>query len=240
MEGEGSGAEGRAMAQNVEDGLEGMPPTPSNAPPVPLPAGVYPQASENQHAAAMGQLVSMWHTQQGLAEDATPLACAEQAGCDGSAWGVLAILALYQSVNRGPDGLALTQSQAAEDVLALDKSGSLRLVLEAGKSEGSAATCLRKIYSTLSVPSAKAAAWWVNGIEAWKRGGSGRAGTRKLKAVSPQETAAYLDAFWHRLGQPLVHSLIKRRASLRSHGILPSLQHLLSCPSKDQQAKGAL
>ena len=145
MEGEGSGAAGRAMAQNVEDGLEGMPPTPSNAPPVPLPAGVYPQASENQHAAAMGQLVSMWHTQQGLAEDATPLACAEKAGHEGSAWSILVILALFQSVHTSQDGLS--QVEAAERVLALDHSKRLRLALETGKEEGTASTGLSQVYT---------------------------------------------------------------------------------------------
>ena len=76
MEGEGSGAAGRAMAQNVEDGLEGMPKLPSDAPKVLLSTGAYPRDAPNPHMAAVRRLVSTWHTQQGLAEDEPPLACA--------------------------------------------------------------------------------------------------------------------------------------------------------------------
>ena len=174
MEGEGGSAAGRAMAQNVEDGLEGMPQLPSDAPQVSLSAGAYPHDAPNTHMAAVRRLVSTWHTQQGLPEDATLLACAEQAGHEGSAWSILAILALFQSVHTGQDGMS--QVEAAERVLALDHSKRLRLALETGKEEGTASTGLSQVYTTFINPGAKAAAWWVNDIEAWKRGGSGRAG----------------------------------------------------------------
>ena len=130
------------------------------------------------------------------------MACANKAGGHGAAWSVVAILALFHCVLSG--NKSLSHGAAAEAVLKLDHSNSLRTALENGKNEGSGGTSFTNIYRRFITPGAKAPAWWENGIEAWKRGGSGRAGTRKLKAVSPQETAAYLDAFWHRLGQPLV------------------------------------
>ena len=162
------------MAQNVEDGLEGMPQLSSDAPQVLLSAGAYPRDAPNPHRAAVRQLVSTWHTQQELLEDATPLACAEKADHEGSAWSILVILALFQSVHTGQDGLS--QVEAAERVLALDHSKRLRLALETGKEEGTASTGLSQVYKTFINPGAKAAAWWVNGIEVWERGGSGRAG----------------------------------------------------------------
>jgi hypothetical protein len=229
MEGEGSGAAGRAMAQNVEDGLEGMRSMSSFARSASLPAGVYPHAAENPHVEAVQQLLSMWRAQQDLPEEALDLACANKAGGHGAAWSVVAILALFHCVLSG--NKSLSHGAAAEAVLKLDHSNSLRTALENGKNEGSGGTSLTNIYRRFITPGAKAPAWWENGIEAWKRGGwAGQAlkssrlcRCRRQQRISTLSGIVWVSLWWH--------SLIKRRTSLRSRGILPSLQHLLSCPS---------